>query len=627
ANGPSDGVERWEEQSGYSPSTIAAEIAGLTAAAGIASVNHDSARAAIYQATADDFARNIKAWTVTTNGPYAPSYFIRIAKNADPNSGDLVNLGNGSITVDQRTIVDAGFLELVRLGVLPASDPTVRASLRVVDQIIKRQTPNGPGFYRYGTSAPGSEDGYGDCYVPDPTNCAPTGAPWPPTDTGSGHLWPVLDGERGEYELAAGDSPFATALLSTMARMTSGHYLEPEQVWEDPALPPSPYGSDPAIASIGFRPGAPAGSASPLTWAQAQYARLTLDLSAGHNLETPAIVTRRYVAQGIPGSLPLSISSPAGGASVTTATVSVTGSTTPGAEVVAEATPATGGAAAVASTSADSSGRWALSLPDGFGTTKITVTATLGRSTGYAQTSVVNTALPGTVVLSVGDPTGDDNGPGTYAYPTAPDFQPGAFDLTGLQVSQTSTDVYIQVKIRNLAPTFGAAFGAQLLDVYVHDPAATSTSTAAPFASWNYTIAPSDAWSERIEAQGFAPVVWVNPAGATLGAGQLVVDQASGTATVIVPRAAFGTVGSGWVFTVTLTGQDGTQPDLARGFAATPAQYLFGVCSVGETSPICAVNPASVPKVMDTIPPPGVQQSAELDPTRGPVVLQGVTVQ
>ena len=128
AHGPSDGAERWEEQTGYSPSTIAAEIAGLTAAAAIARVNGDPVHAQIYQATADDFARNIKAWTVTTNGPYisasVPSYFIRIAKSADPNSGDSVNLGNGSLpSVDQRSLVDAGFLELVRLGVLPANDP------------------------------------------------------------------------------------------------------------------------------------------------------------------------------------------------------------------------------------------------------------------------------------------------------------------------------------------------------------------------------------------------------------------------------------------------------------------------------------------------------------------------
>jgi glucoamylase len=630
AHGPSDGVERWEEQSGYSPSTIAAEIAGLTAAAHIASVNHDPTRAGLYQATADHFARSVKGWTVTTNGPYVsasvPSYFIRIAKAADPNSGDSVNLGNGSITVDQRSVIDAGFLELVRLGVLPASDPTVRSSLSVVDQTIERQTPSGSGFYRYGTSGPGSKDGYGDCYEPDPTSCSPTGAPWPPTDTGSGHLWPVLSGERGEYAIAAGHGAQASALLRAMANMTSGQGLEPEQAWEDPPVAPSPYGSDPATASIGFAPGRPAGSASPLTWAQAQYARLTLGVSAGRDLETPAITTHRYVVHGTPGSLPLSVTSPANGSSVNGSMVKVIGTTAPLARVDAEAAAASGGTAGSASTSADSAGNFSLSLPVGFGTTTITVTATSGGRTAYTQLSVTNVALPGTTVLTAPDPVGDDNGPGTYAYPTNSAFQHGAFDLTGMQISQTATDVYIQLKIRNLAPTFGAAFGAQLLDVYVHDPSATSTSTSAPFASRNYSIAPADAWSERIEAQGFAPLSWVDPSGASPGSGQLVVDQASGTATLVLPRAAFGTVAHGWVFTVALTGQDGFSPDQARAFTATPGAFSFGVCAPGATSPICSVPPGSVPKVIDTIPPSGVSQGVELDPTRGPVVLHGLMV-
>ena len=629
AHGPSDGVERWEEQTGYSPSTIAAEIAGLTAAAHIAAVNGDQPRARVYQATADDFARNIKTWTVTDNGPYissaVPSYFIRIAKSADPDSGDQVNLGNGSITVDQRSLIDAGFLDLVRLGVLPANDPVVRSSLTVVDDTIMRNTPSGPGFYRYGTSGAGSEDGYGDCYEPDPTSCSPTGAPWAPTDTGSGHLWPVLDGERGEYEIADRDPSFARKLLTTMRKMTSGQGLEPEQVWEDPPVPASPFGSDPATASIGFKPGHPAGSASPLGWAQAQYARLTLDLSAGRDLETPQIVTDRYVAHGMPRTVPLTVTSPSPGASVDKPAVDVTGTTAPDARVDAEASGASGGTAAIASTTADSNGDWTLSVPSSFGATTITVTATLGGRTAYDQLSVTDVALPGTTVLSVTDPTGDDNGPGTYAYPTASDFHPGAFDLTGMKVSETNTNVYIQVGLANLDPTFGAAFGAQLLDVYVRNPAATSFSTQPPFASRNYTIAPADAWSEYVEAQGFAPVVFKDASGATLGSGQLVADQASKTATVILPRSAFGDVGSGWVFTVTLTGQDGFSPDLARAFTATPGPDTFGVCAPGKSSPICAVDPSTVPKVMDTIPPPGVPQDSELDPTQGPVVIQGVT--
>jgi glucoamylase len=631
AHGPSDGAERWEEQSGYSPSTIAAEIAGLTAAAHIARVNGDGHRAAVYQATADDFARNIKSWTVTTNGPYVnppsvPSYFLRITKAADPNSNDPVNLGNGSITVDQRSLIDAGFLDLVRLGILPASDPVVRSSLTVVDDTIERSTPSGPGFYRYGTSGPGSKDGYGDCFEPDPTNCSPTGAPWPPTNAGSGHLWPVLSGERGEYEIAAGQPASARARLNSMRNMTSGQGLEPEQAWENPAVPASPYGSDPSTASIGFAPGQPAGSASPLTWAQAQYARLALDLGAGRNLETPAIVTHRYVTRGMPGTLPLTVTSPAPGASVTTSTVTVTGTTTPGARVNAEAVGAAGGTAAVGSTTADSSGAWTLTVPASFGSTTITVTATLGRSTGYDQFFVTDVALPGTPVLTATDLAGDDNGPGTYAYPTAPDFHAGAFDLLGLSVSQTTSDVYIQVKIANLASTFSSNFGAQLLDVYVGHPGASTTSTSAAFASRNYSIAPADAWSQRLEAQGFAPVSWVDPSHNSVGSAQLIVDQPSGTATLVLPTAAFGTVAPGWTFTVTLTGQDGFSSDQARGFTATPGSFTFGVCSGTESSPICSVDPGTVPKIIDTITPPGVSQDSELDPTKGPVVIQGLTV-
>ena len=629
AHGPSDGVERWEEQTGYSPSTIAAEIAGLTAAANIARVNGDPRRSRIYQATADDFARNVENWTVTTTGPDSSApYFIRLSKTGDPNASITYSLGNGGPTLDQRAVLDAGFLELVRLGILPATDPDVVTSVGVIDSHIEVTTPSGPGFYRYGNdAADGSADGYGDCYQSSQTSCTTVGAPWAPTDTGTGHLWPVLDGEHGEYQIAAGNSTGAAAMLSAMGSMTSGQGLEPEQVWEDPDLAASPFGSNPATASIGFTFGQPAGSASPLTWAQAQYARLALDLSAGRDLETPAIVTDRYVTHGMPSPLALTISSPASDAIVTSPTITLSGTTAPLARVDVEAAGPAGGAASTATTKADSTGAWSVTVPTAFGPAVLTATATLGGGTGYAQVDVTgNPPLPGTQVLKVSDPTGDDNGPGTYQYPTNSAFQPGAFDLTGMQVNETSSDVYIQVGISNLTPTFGSPFGAQLLDVYVHAAGATSTSTAAAYASRNYTIAASDAWSEMLEAQGFASPVWLDAAGNSVGAAQFVVDSTDGLATLVVPRSAFGSVGSGWVFTVTLTGQDGFSADQARAFTATPGAFTFGVCAPGGTSPICSVDPSTVPKVMDTITPTGVSQATELDPTLGRVVLQGVAV-
>jgi glucoamylase len=629
ANGPSDGVERWEEQTGYSPSTIAAEIAGLTAASAIAASHGDTERANLYQATADDFQRNIKAWTVTTTGPYAPRYFIRLSKTGDPNAAISYNLGNGGPTLDQRAVVDGGFQELVRLGELPVTDPDVKASLAVLDKQISVSTPSGTGYYRYGNdAASGSADGYGDCYEPSQSSCSPTGAPWPPTDVGTGHLWPNLSGERAESDLAAGSASGAQSLLQAMINFSSGVGLVPEQAWENPDLPASPYGSDPATASIGFTDGQAAGSASPLTWAQAQELRLIASLGTGRNVDTPAITTARYVTGGPPGSLPVTITAPAQGSTLAVSSTAVTGTTTPGAVVtVASANTTTGGLTSVTSTTAAADGSFSATVPVSFGSNAITVTATApgGRSTGYAQVTITNEG-GGSTVLDVSDPVGDDNGPGTYQYPTDPQFHSGAFDLTRFQVLSDGTTAYLRATLSNLDPTFGQTDGAQLLDVYVHVPGAASTSTQAPFASRNYTIAPSGAWSQRLEVQGFASPAWVDASGGSVGTASVLAVQADKTITIALPEAQFGTPGSGWGFSVVLTGQDGFSPDQARAFTATAGGFSFGVCAPGGTALICSADPGTVPKAMDVITPPGVSQATELDPTLGPVVIQPVLV-
>jgi glucoamylase len=226
----------------------------------------------------------------------------------------------------------------------------------------------------------------------------------------------------------------------------------------------------------------------------------------------------------------------------------------------------------------------------------------------------------------VTDPAGDDNGPGSYQYPTAADFHPGAFDLTDFQVISDGTTVYLRATLANLDPTFGSAFGAQMLDVYVHAPAASQTSTQAAFASRNYAIAPAGAWSERVEAQGFAAPVWADSSGHSVGTAFMLADQASRTVTIALPQAQFGTPGSGWAFSVVLTGQDGFSSDQARAFTPTAQAFTFGVCAPGGTSPICPVDPATVAKAMDVITPADVSQATELDPTLGPVVIQPVTV-
>jgi glucoamylase len=349
-------------------------------------------------------------------------------------------------------------------------------------------------------------------------------------------------------------------------------------------------------------------------------------------VETPPITTQRYVQHGPPGTLPVTVTAPSPGSVLAATSTAVTGTTTPGASVAIETDDSTTGApSSVATAVAGPDGSFSATVPIGFGSNAITVTAATGhgQSTGYAQVTVSNEG-GGSTVLDVpdaaGDGVGDDNGPGTYQYPTDPSFVPGAFKLTRFQVLSDGTYAYVRATIANLTPTFGAVDGAQLLDVYVHVPGATNTSTQAAYATRNYTIASSGAWSQRIEVQGFASPVWVDASGNTVGTPYVLAEQSDGTITIALPEAQFGTPGPGWGFTAVLTGQDGFSPDQARAFTATPGQFTFGVCAAGGTQPICSVDPSTVPKAMDVITPPGVSQQTELNPIPGPVAIQPVTV-
>jgi glucoamylase len=210
---------------------------------------------------------------------------------------------------DQRAVVDGGFQELVRLGELSPTDHDYLNSLAVVDKQIAVSTPSGIGYYRYGTdvAAKGSADGYGDCYQPSQSTCTNPGQPWPTTNTGTAHLWPVLSGERAESALLTSDMSTAMAELRFMLQSAAGEGLVPEQAWENPGLAASPYGSDPTTASIGFTDGKPAGSAAPLTWAQAQELRLILNIGTGTIVDQPGIVAGRYVLNTPPAALPVTI--------------------------------------------------------------------------------------------------------------------------------------------------------------------------------------------------------------------------------------------------------------------------------------------------------------------------------
>jgi glucoamylase len=670
ANGPADGVERWEEQTGFSPSTMADEVAGLVAAADIAKAQGDAASARLFLATADNFRRLILVTTVTDNGPLSASpYFIRVSKNGDPDSAFSYSLGNGDpASYDQRSVVDQGFLELVRLGELPASDPLITNSLAVTGATISAPTPSGTGIMRY------NGDGYGDCEMSVFEDCSADGEPWATNDEGTGHPWPVLSGENAEYQVLAGNSAAATADLDFMLNSASGIGLVPEQVWNYPDVAASPYGSDPATASIGFTNGQPDGSAAPLTWAQAQLLRLIADMAAGRLVEQPADVAARYAGGG-PAAAPLTVTAPLAvsggdvpasltrpGVTVNAATVPLAGTTAPGATVDVAVTGTASGATvpvtSITTLTADSSGAFSATLSLQPGTDSVEVASTSAAGTNEAIFTITDLFVPGTVVLNAAPAPGGGSGPGTYAYPTAtnsdgsPVFAPEEFRLGGLTVIDSGSTVTFEVAIANLQSTFGSLLGAQLIDIYIHAPSGSvptgEVQSTAAAGAFNYSIAAADAWNQLIEVDGFGTDDWVTPSSTTsglsgsssVGTPQVSVAQLTpsggqtpGLVTITVPTSALGTPASGWTFTVTLTGQDGFGVDDARTFTATPGAYTFGVCSAAvasEPTPpaVCSYNPANVPFVLDTIPPASVNVQTELDPTQNPsgVQLQGVTI-
>ena len=271
--------ERWENQSGYSPATIAAGIAGLVGAAGIARANGAGELADGYLATADQWQRDVEGWTVTRTGTLAPHpYYLRLTKDGKPDAGTTYSIGDsGPSAVDQRSVVDPSFLELVRLGVKSAQDPVIRDSLTVVDRELSYETSRGRFWHRF------TFDGYGE---------TADGGPWTldlPADSQltRGRGWPIFNGERGEYAIAAGDLTTAGTQLATMAAAAGPGLMIAEQVWDQ--YPPS--------GQPGFEPGTGTTSATPLLWSHAQYVRLAVNLAAGSITERPAEVACRYLRE------------------------------------------------------------------------------------------------------------------------------------------------------------------------------------------------------------------------------------------------------------------------------------------------------------------------------------------
>jgi glucoamylase len=276
--GPMTQQERWEENSGYSPSTLATSIAALICAGDFCRSRGDTTSALFLEEYADFLESHLEDWTVTTEGellPGIPRHYIRIhptdigdpSPNEDPNNGMLA-IRNRPPEMPweflARNIVDAGFLELVRYGIRKPGDALIEDSLKVVDAVLKVDTPFGSCWHRY------NNDGYGERH---------DGGPY--EGWGKGRAWPLLTGERGHYEFAVGRE--VEPYIRAMESFASCGGMLPEQVWDE---------KDRLDKSLYL--GRFTGAAMPLMWAHAEYIKLLRSIADGQVFDLIPKVSERY---------------------------------------------------------------------------------------------------------------------------------------------------------------------------------------------------------------------------------------------------------------------------------------------------------------------------------------------
>lgn len=279
--GPATQQDRWEEDAGYSPFTLAVTIAALLAAADAADRAGEVDAATSLRATADAWNAQIERWTYVRDTPLAAElglhgYYVRIgtidqAEAASPRDGfvPIKNRGAGAVDLPMHRIVSPDALALVRFGLRAADDPRIADTVRAIDATLRTETARGVVWHRY------TFDGYGE---------HDDGAPFDGTGVGRG--WPLLTGERAHFEVAAGRLDRAAALCGDLERLASDEGLFPEQTWD--------------VADVPARElwnGRPAGSAMPLVWAHAEYLKLRRSLRDGRVFDEPPQTVARYRGQ------------------------------------------------------------------------------------------------------------------------------------------------------------------------------------------------------------------------------------------------------------------------------------------------------------------------------------------
>ena len=279
-NGPGTEQDRWEENAGYSPFTMAVEIAALLCAADLADLRHSPGFAQYLRDTADDWNANIERYAYAEHTELATQhgvdgYYVRIGSsnvaNASAPTRAMVPVRNRSgeaSSIAAFDLISTDALALVRFGLRSAHDPRIVNTVTIIDAVLRTETNTGPTWMRY------NQDGYGEY---------DDGRAY--DGNGIGRGWPLLAGERAHYELAAGNHDEASRLAAVMRAQASSGALLPEQVWNAPD-----------IDAVELFNGEATGSAMPLVWAHAEYVKLLRSLHERRVFDCPPQTLARYVA-------------------------------------------------------------------------------------------------------------------------------------------------------------------------------------------------------------------------------------------------------------------------------------------------------------------------------------------
>ncbi len=270
-NGPSTQQDRWEEDAGVNTFTLSVCIAALVCGAPYL----DPPARQLAYAIADYWNACIEDWTTARDTALAKqygvdAYYVRVAPAEILHDASaieqLLPVKNWRTDPNMKAWQQVGvdFLQLVRFGLRQPDDPLILSTVKLADALLRAELPTGESWYRY------TSDGYGE----QPDGSAYDGS-------GRGRPWPLLTGERGHYELAAGRDPLPH--LTAMAAMASAGGMLPEQVWDAPEIPP-----------LGLATGHATGSAMPLAWAHAEFVKLAVSRELERPFDRPAAVWERY---------------------------------------------------------------------------------------------------------------------------------------------------------------------------------------------------------------------------------------------------------------------------------------------------------------------------------------------